>query len=288
MKITNLILFFTLIINLLFITNPVFSYTFSENVNINWKTGVISSIAEYSIKFNSQGIPINISGEKSYSINKIRMQAYKQARSNAIEYMVSSIRNIKVDNYHLFKDILINSTYTQQRFSELIENMIKTEQYPTGFYSAKCHAKLELAQLFLTLPFKFPNNDFPKFDIIKFETEYTSLVIDTRGFNLKPMIFPAIYDENGLEIYNRYYIDIEYGKKYGIVSYVYNESEINNSKRTGKLPFYTIAIKQTNGNPVIAFKDVKKIFGSNKTLNNLKQCKVIFIIDKENKANNNK
>jgi hypothetical protein len=94
------------------------------------------------------------------------------------------------------------------------------------------------------------------------------------------MIFPSIYDEKGLEVYSKNYIDIKYGMKHGIVSYAYNEKIASKNKKTGNHPYYTIALKKNKNCPVISFRDIKKIFGSDVTLKNLKRCNVIFIIDK--------
>ena len=92
---------------------------------------------------------------------------------------------------------------------------------------------------------------------------------------------PSIYNEEGLEIYGRYFVNIRYASKYGLVTYVHSENDAMKKRMTGRHPCFTIALKGMKGCPVISNRDTRKIFSSRKTVEKLKKCKVIFIIDKE-------
>ena len=111
-------------------------------------------------------------------------------------------------------------------------------------------------------------------------THYTSLVIDARGLGIEPMMLPSVYNENGLEIYGRYYVDIRHARRSGLIGYAYNENEAIKSPRTGNRPYYAIAVSGMKGCPVVSDRDIRKIFSSKNTIEQLKKCRVVFIIDK--------
>ncbi len=54
-------------------------------------------------------------------------------------------------------------------------------------------------------------------------------------------------------------------------------------RAAGGRPYYTVAVKELKGCPVLADRDIRKIFSSGETVGQLKRCRVIFIIDKKKK-----
>src|SRR5208337_4872049 len=98
-----------------------------------------------------------------------------------------------------------------------------------------------------------------------------------------PMILPSVFNENGLEVFGRLYVDIRHATRFGIVGYAFSEKEAMKSPLAGDHPYYTDAIGEMKGCPVISNRDVRKIFSSVRTVENLKKCRVIFIIDKNAK-----
>jgi len=115
---------------------------------------------------------------------------------------------------------------------------------------------------------------------IEISTLYTSLIIDTRGLGVKPMLLPVIYNESGLEIYSKDYFLASEALKHNAVSYVYNEKDAVKHRKAGRKPYFTSALKENNGSPVISDEDVKRLFSHKKNLDYLKKCRVIFIIDR--------
>ena len=97
---------------------------------------------------------------------------------------------------------------------------------------------------------------------------------------ISPTILPAIYDRDGLEIYSRYFINIRYGLKTGLVSYVFDEKEAFKHPKAGRYPYFATSMKNIENNPVLNNEDIKRIYSSPATLAELKKCKVIFIIDR--------
>jgi hypothetical protein len=51
------------------------------------------------------------------------------------------------------------------------------------------------------------------------------------------------YNEDGLEIYGRYFIDSRYAASGGIAGYVYDEDHAKTDRRSGPHPYFTSALK---------------------------------------------
>ena len=258
------------------ITAPLTANKTGTGSHINWVKGYITSIGVSEININNTGNPKG----RQLLINKGRTDAYLEAKRIAIENMVKSLKEIRVDSNKMLFDLVYENNVTRARLSNLINSNVKSKEYPYDFFRSACLLKLKINDLIKAVPYKFPSNDFPEFHDNPIQTEYSSLVIDTRNSGIKPMLFPSVYNEEGLEIYSRYFVDINYAGRNGMVAYVYDEKKAMDLNRAGKRPFFSIALKNLNGSPVISNSDVRKIISSKKTVKNLKKCRVIFIIDR--------
>jgi hypothetical protein len=263
----------------------VFSTSIAQEVSkdksqINWQKGYIVSRGSSRITFNDTGAPVDALTGRVTSLNKAREAAYMYAKEAAITNMAEAIKSLRVDPQNRFTDIMMNNTITQKIISDKINNSMTCKEYPTGFDSSVCEAKLNFGSIIASIPYDFPSNDFPVRAEIPIATPYSSIIIDSRGLDVKPMLFPAIYSDTGLEIYSRNFIDSSYVVRGGMVSYCYNENQAQIDSRAGEHPYFSVAMKSLNNCPVLLEKDVRRIFSSQTTIINLKKCKVIFIIDK--------
>ena len=108
--------------------------------------------------------------------------------------------------------------------------------------------------------------------------EYTGIVIDCRDFKINPCLFPKIYNEMSEEIYSVNFADLNHVVEAGLV--VYSTSDSNNNSRIGYNPLRIRAIgvmgnKRTDIK--ISSLDARRIHGSNKNLQLLKECHVAII-----------
>lgn len=246
---------------------------------IDWRKGEITAMAKYSIRYDDKGLAIDYSSKNSLSINEARMYAYRKAEKTARELIAHKISSIRIDADNTYADIIKSSAYTRQLLGRILSENIKTHQTPDGFYGAKSKAVLKLSEIISTLPYNYPKESFPDYGKNTIPTDYSSVIIDTRGLEIQPMIFPSIYNEQGLEIFGRRHIDIKYARKTGVVSYCRNETEAQNNPKSGEYPYYTVALNTLNNSPVLSDKDVNKILASPKTRQALIECRIIFLID---------
>ena len=254
--------------------------TRSSNSSINWSKGYITAEGNSSIKIGEKGNPYNKYKKNLISINRARIDSYLEAREGAIVKIIEVIKSLRIDSDTTLNSLIIDNKFTQKRLFEVLSNSLKIKEYPIDFYSSKCKVKIRISDIITSIPYNFPSHDFPVKDDTTLQTYYSSLIIDGRDSNIIPMLFPSIYNEDGLEIYGRIYVDNKYLSKNGMVSYCYTSEEALVNKRAGEYPYFTVSIKEIKGCPVLSENDTRKILSCKKTIENLKKCKVIIILNK--------
>lgn len=250
---------------------------------VDWFRGVVITHVSSRVHFDDRGRPVDRESGSPISLNRGRIDAYREARDRAVENMVQMIKSIRIDADTTLEDLLEQSDTAQKRIVDVIASRVKMRESPSDFAASTCRAELAIGDLLHAVPYSFPGDDFPVRIDNPIRTSYTSLIIDTRGLRIEPMILPSIYNEDGLEVYGRYYVDIRFASKQGIAAYALNEDEAMKMRSAGDHPYYTVAVKEMKGCPVIADRDVRKVFSSGETVAKLKKCRVIFIIDKNRK-----
>jgi hypothetical protein len=260
------------------------SYAPSDTVSVLWDEGTVASVTRYDAAADEQGLPVDYAAS-SESLSRARMAAYSSAKENAKELIATALRSIQADGKTDIGTILDTDPITQESVSRLLDTKISSKEHPSGFMEACCSASLKLSDLAAALPFDFPEEQFPVGIKNALATEYTSLIIDVRGKGVEPMIFPSVYDQDGLEIYGRRYVLKTTACSKGIVHWCRNEKAARALPIAGQHPYYTAALSSVNGSPVVSRTDSRRILAHKRTLDRLRKCAVIFIIDiKEKKA----
>jgi hypothetical protein len=250
---------------------------------VDWCRGIVVAHVVSKVDIDRRGTPVHQESGSVISLNRGRDNAYHKARDLAVENIVRLVREIRIDVDTMLSDLLEQDETAQRRIANVIASRMKVREYPTGFAESTCIAELKIGDLLHAIPYSYPGDEFPLRSDNPIPTRYTSLVVDTRGLHVEPMILPSVYNENGLEVYGRHYVDVRYAGKYGIAAYTNTEDEAMKSRTAGEHPFYTVAIKELKGCPVISDRDIRKLFSSEETMGQLKKCRVIFIIDKKKK-----
>jgi hypothetical protein len=251
--------------------------------SIDWVRGVIVSHGTSRVMINDEGMPVDPESGAVISINRGRSDAYRKARERAMEEMVRMVKEIRIDPDTMLGDLLERSDTVQTRIVRVISGRVKTREYPVDYATTGCRAEIKIGDILPAVPYAYPAEGFPSRIDGPVPTRYTGLVIDTRGLHVEPMILPSIFNEDGLEIYGRTRIDIRYALKHGIAAYATSEDQAMKYRVAGDHPYYTVAVSELKGCPVLADRDVRKILGSAETVEQLKKCRVIFIIDKTKK-----
>ncbi|MEO0141916.1 MAG: hypothetical protein ABIL15_00995 [candidate division WOR-3 bacterium] len=108
--------------------------------------------------------------------------------------------------------------------------------------------------------------------------EYTGIIIDCRGLKFNPSLFPKIYNELLEEVYSVNFASRSSLVDNGLV--LYTTEELYNHPRTGYNPLRVRALAtmgQKYNDIQISSYDARRIHGSKKNLNLLKECRVAII-----------
>jgi len=250
---------------------------------IDWTKGTIVTHGAFRLNIDDRGMPVNEDGSAKISLTGGRVDAYRKARERAIQGMVRLVKDVRVDADTTLSELLERSDVFQSRIVAIINGKIRARGFPVDFATSGCRAELRIGDLLPAVPYTYPGEEFPARIDAPVPTVYSSLVIDTRGLPVEPMMLPSVLNEDGLEVYGRFFVDIRNAGRYGIVAYAHGEDEAMKYRAAGDHPFYTVALRAVKGCPVIADSDVRKIFSSPQTVEQLRKCRVIFIIDKKAK-----
>jgi hypothetical protein len=109
-------------------------------------------------------------------------------------------------------------------------------------------------------------------------TDYTGILIDCRGLDLTPCLFPKIFNERLQEVYSINFVDLETAIERGVV--IYTNPDATTTLRTGNNPIRIRAIGVAGDRRTdvkISSPDAQRIHGSQNNLKLLRECRVAII-----------
>ncbi|HPA72525.1 MAG TPA: hypothetical protein PKY31_09660 [Spirochaetota bacterium] len=249
---------------------------------ISWDKGIVSATADSRAVISPRGTPTDSYNGARVTLNRARMDSFREARDAALERLVNAVRSLRIDAEKTVGDAIEEHDITQARLSEALMHSAKVREKPTGHLGSSAEATLSFGDIIAALPYVFPGNDFPSRDDAKIRTDYTGLVIDGRGLSMVPMLFPSVFNEHGLEIYGRPFVSGRHAGTTGMAAYCRNEDEAMKHRKAGSRPYYAVAVRSLRGCPVISDRDARRILSSPFTTERLKKCGVIIILDAKN------
>jgi hypothetical protein len=109
-------------------------------------------------------------------------------------------------------------------------------------------------------------------------SDYTGIIIDCRNFKLNPCLFPRIYNDMSEEVFSINFADLYSTVEGGLV--LYTTHDLYNNPRIGYNPL-RIQAMGLMGDKMTDIKissfDARRIHGSKKNLQLLKECRVVII-----------
>lgn len=111
---------------------------------------------------------------------------------------------------------------------------------------------------------------------------YTGVIIDTRGYKVRPSMAPKIFDPLNIEVYGTMDCDLEFVIQSGIVGYAYNLEEAQKNERVGENPYIIQAVGRRGNakdHAIIPLVEADLLRKMNQHSTILIECKVMFVID---------
>ncbi|NLV68903.1 MAG: hypothetical protein GXY14_14625 [Spirochaetes bacterium] len=247
---------------------------------IDWTKALITASGTDRISLNDEGQPVDPDSGKIISISEARNISYSRAKEKALNEAALLISEIPVDYESTILQIIERDPVARARMTRVMHEHSRFRDRSSGYLENSCEIQIKTGYLLTALNYEFPMEDFPLSEIKASPTLYTSIIVDTRGLDIRPMLLPSIYNENGLEIFGKNFISGDDAVKYMPVSYAYSEREAMKHKKAGQHPFFCAALKNLNGSPVLSDDDIRRIFSHKKNSSYIQKCRVIFIIDR--------
>lgn len=217
-----------------------------------------------------------------------RPMAIRAARDVALRNALEIINGIQmnssttVENFMVKNDVIRSSVQGYIRQFEVGEPRYMSDKTIEISVTVPLDQKLAetlLPQTIQTTPAAVPG----PVAIHSVPTNYTGLIIDARGYQVKPALVPKILDEDGREIYGSAYVSRTWAVKWGMAGYAKTpEQAIALVDRIGANPGMVKALKATGANRcdlVISNKDAMDIRAIAKSSKFLSDCRVIILVD---------
>jgi hypothetical protein len=109
----------------------------------------------------------------------------------------------------------------------------------------------------------------------------SGVIIDARGFDIKPAMSPKIYDEDGREVYGTIGVSPDYAVETGIAVYPRSLDEALKSPRAGSHPIVVKALsrgRQFSTDVVVSNADAAIIRDGDHKTGFLSRCRVSIVI----------
>jgi hypothetical protein len=246
--------------------------------NVNWSTGYIEAVG------------IGAPPEKLAGKINTRPIALHAAQADALRNLLEITKGVQVDSSTSVKDFTVESDVIDTQVNGLVKGaLIVDYQYlPDGTAEFRLRMPLygNLAQIIMPLAMAKPPaapapavkaSESPSVSVV-----YTGMVVDARGIQARPAMFPRIFDEDGKEVYGLANVDREYAEKQGISGYTRDLTAAQTNHRVTANPI-TVKAVRTSGpgksNIVISNTDARNIRSSAESATFLKQCKVVIVLN---------
>lgn len=246
-----------------------------ENIDagqINWTTGVIQAHGLQSPLLNAYHAE---SDKKQFSL----------AKSQAQQQMLTTIKSIRIGSDHLVDQVLGNL----QIMAELQTLIVKSPYIEREYLSDRT------VRVTLTIPLHgaisqllLPREIHPIQSIgtylalgeaIAAPDPYTGLIVDTRAFDVHPVLVPEIVDDRDTPVYGTAFVSREFVVSRGMVSYTRQPDSVEFKDRVGDNPLMIHGLKLADngsGAIVVSSGEAAKVREASAHLEFLRQCRVII------------
>ena len=246
-----------------------------NNGTINWSTGMITATGR-----------ANPEDNKSDSYGAVAGAARANASRQIIDILKQIIifNQLNVGEYASKNDVIMAGIEKTARDAEI------SKQYYTSALAVEVIIQTSIFGGFLQLvlpeeirQIQKINPDQPAISSSATEENpYTGLIIDARGLDFSPVLYPVIVSEQGNEIYSALFVSREYAVQIGVCQYLCSMEEALRSERTGNNPLVFKGLRKEgklDSSIIISLSDSQIIEKQTERHIFLKECKAIIVVD---------
>ena len=240
--------------------------------SINWTTGTITVTGFASPESNIHSPGDTVPGSARADANRRLLDIMKGIRIS---------NTLSVGEYASRNDIILAGIEARAR------DAVTVQQYYTSALDVELTIETQIFGGLLQLILPEDIRQIPK---INPETitqadptnkPYTGLILDLRGLNFEPVLYPTIISEQGREIYSALFISREFAVQYGVARYTCSMEMAREWERIGKNPLIFKGLRKSGKDHsavVINSADTKKIEKATERHEFLRECRVVLIL----------
>lgn len=246
-----------------------------ENGKIDWTTG------------NAEAIGIGAPPEKPINMAQARAMAKRAAVTVARRNLLEILKGVRINSTTMVKDAVVESDQIRTRVKGCLDRsqVVDIAYMSDGSVEATVAMNLRGGFASSVLPKSMksgrPVIQAPAPPDAKAKA-YTGLVVDCRGFLVKPALSPRILDEDGNEVYSSSLVSRDYAITQGMVRYAKDLVAAKSEERVGDNPLTVKGIRTADSGDsdiVINNADATLVRGAAGHLGFLQQCKVMILLD---------
>ncbi|MBW1923633.1 MAG: LPP20 family lipoprotein [Deltaproteobacteria bacterium] len=247
-----------------------------ENGKIDWSNGVIEAVGIGAPPAN----PINMAQARAMA----KRAAVIVARRNLLEV----VNGVRIDSKTLVKNFMVESDVVRAEVQGVLQHsqVVDISYMSDGSVEATVAMPLTGALTDLVLPKTKgkPEGPTPQ------ETPgrpakgvtYTGLVVDARGFRVKPAMSPRILDEDGNEVYGSASVSREYAVQQGMAGYAKDLSAAKKNERVTDNPITVKGLRAASSGQtdiIISNEDATLIRSAAQESSFLEKCRVMIVLN---------
>ncbi len=237
---------------------------------INWTTGVITAAGT--------GTP----PAQLANTAQGRTMAERAAQVIAYRNLLETVKGVRIDAAKTVENIMVNNEVIRTGISGIIQgSTVMDKKYMNdGSVEVTIGMKLTGALADMLLP-KNTSSVVQSSPSVTSKL-YTGLVVDARGFSVRPAMAPKIMNEDGKEMYGLDYVSRDFAVREGIVGYIKDPTAAQTNPRVADKPLFIKAVKVLGESRVdltISNADAVVIRDVAQKLGILEKCRVIILVD---------
>ncbi len=243
---------------------------------VDWTTGVITAVG--------------ICAPPAQPANAAQARAMAERSAQVVAYrnLLEAVRGVRVDSTTTVENFMVTSDVIKTEVSGIIQGAtIMDKKYMSdGSVEVTVGMKLSGALADALLP-KGPAAP-PAAPTAGGAASsapgqlYTGLIVDARGFGIRPAMAPKILNEDGKEVYGSAWVSRDYAVREGMVGYLKDPAAAQTNPRVADKPLMVKAVKAAGDarvDVVISNADAAAIQSASQNLSMLEKCRVIILVD---------